>query len=174
MDDENVVDDNSNTSEETTPEVVVESETEEAEESVEDLKAKLAKAEEVANNQRIRAEKAERKPKEVQPQATLNANDLVALMNAKVHEDDVSEIEEYARFKKISIAEALKSGVVKSMLGEKNEQRYIANATHTGPARKGNTKIADEALLKYARDGRNVEDPVALAEARWKEKHKGK
>jgi len=171
--DEIVLDENSNTSEEVTPEVTEESETEQTEETV-DWKALALKEKQRADNLKIRAEKAEKAPARVEPSTSLGANDLVALMNNKVHEDDVSEVEEYARFKKITVSEALKSSVMKTLLSERNEQRDIANATNTGPSRKSNTKLNDSTLLKYAREGRNVEDPVALAEARWAEKNKGK
>lgn len=140
-----------------------------SEESVEDLKAKLAKAEEEKNNQRIRAEKAERaaKPKvEVKTETKVEApslKDYVALKNANIHEDDVEEVIEYAKFKKVSISEALKSSVVKATLKEKEELRTTAQATNTGKTRGGNSNVSGESLLERAsKTGEVPEDDKAL------------
>lgn len=161
MNDEvNVAADNSNTAEE---ELNLDLETE-VEESVEEVKARLAKAEELAQNYKIRAEKAERKVKEpenkpVQAQNTaigavnLTPIDTIAIMRANVPEDDITDVVEYAQFRKISIAEALKSSTVKNILAEKEEQRTVAQATNTGATRRGSTKVSDEALAQKAYRG---------------------
>lgn len=159
---------------ETTEEVVPETteNTEQpVEESVEEIKARLAKAEELANNYKIRAEKAEKKPKEViyNAPAGTSTKDLVALMNAKVSEEDIGEVEEFARFKKISIAEALKSTTVQSILRDKAEQRKTAEATNTGSSRRSTSKVSDEFLVSNARSGKlpeNEEDIQRLIRAK--------
>ena len=133
--------------EEETPEVLPQ------EETIEDVKAKLAKAEEIAENQRIRAEKAEKKQEKVVPSkesSELTPKDVYALMNAKVAEEDIEQVAEYAKFKKISVAEALKSTVVKSMLEESVEQRTTANATQTRGGARGTSKVSGEDLLSRA------------------------
>ena len=100
----------------------------------------------------------------------LTSKDTIALINAKVHEDDIDDIVEYAKFKKVSVSEALKSGVIKSTLAEKQEQRNTANATNTGKTRSGNAKLSGEALLEKAQSTGDVPesdaDMKALAEAR--------
>lgn len=91
------------------------------------------------------------KPKETPPQPVpegVNLKDSLALLNAKVHEDDVDEVIDYAKFKKISIAEALKSNVVKATLEEKAEYRATANATNTGKNKGSTGRLSGEALLK--------------------------
>ena len=159
-DEENVAVDNSNTTEE---EIQLDLEPV-AEESVDEIKAKLAKAEELAQNYRIRAEKAERKAKEpenkpVQVHNTaigipnLTSIDTIAIMRANVPEDDITDVVEYAQFKKISVSEALKSSTVKNILAEKEEQRTVAQATNTGAARRGTSKVSDEALAQKAYKG---------------------
>lgn len=146
----------------------------------ETLKERLAQAQEYGRNQKIRAEKAEKQSKgQVQEEATTTSHDLsskdtIALINAKVHEDDVDEVVEYASFKKISLAEALKSSVVKTLLAERVEQRSTADATSTGKTRSGQAKVTGESLLQKAKKTGEVpereEDLDALLEQRLKPK----
>jgi hypothetical protein len=159
--DEIVLDENSNTSEE------VELEPTETEEV--DWKALALKEKQRADNLKIRAEKAEKQGK-VEPEGRIS-QDLIALTNAKVHEDDVPEVEDYAKYKKISVADALKSNVIKTLLAEKRELRDSANVANTGPSRRSNAKPSADAMLKNAREGKEVDDAEALASARFMEKH---
>lgn len=139
-----------------------ESETEEDEESDEDesdvdWKARAQKAEKLAKNYKIRAEKAEKKTKGNKPQGSsqqsqnLSLKDSMALINAKVHEDDVDDVVKYAKFEKISVAQALKSPIVRTLLADKVEKRKTAQATHTGSARRTTTKATDDSILDAAR-----------------------
>lgn len=162
MNEENVVVDNANTTEEAVLETAEASTepTETVEESVDDIKARLAKAEELNQSYKIRAEKAERLIKEKKEAVSeakpvnLNSSDLYALLEAKVSQDNISEVEEYAKYKKISISEALKSSTLKTILAEKDEQRKIASATNIGTSRRGSSKVSDEALISNARSGK--------------------
>jgi len=113
------------------------------------------KAEELANNYKIRAKKAgaEVKKKEtVVPsnESELTPKDIYALMNAKVEEEDIEQVADYAKFKKISIAEALKSTVVKSMLEESTEHRITAQATQIRGGTRGVAKVSGDDLLSKA------------------------
>lgn len=113
------------------------------------------KADEIAKNQKIRAEKAERKPK-VEPQETkqdLSTKDVLVLVQANVPSDDIDEVVEYARFKNIPVAEALKASAVKAILAERQENRTVAEATNTGTVKRGSSKISDDALLSKASKG---------------------
>ncbi len=120
-----------------------------------DKASKLTKAEEIAENQRIRAEKAEGKLKNkpaagdtAKNEAELSPKDTIALIGAKVTDpEDIDEVIEYAQFKKISIADALKSNVIKTSLAEKEEKRKTAEATSTGNQRRSNTKIDGPTLV---------------------------
>lgn len=121
---------------------------------------KTTKAEELANNQKIRAEKAEGELKKFKPAETktedkneLSSKDTIALINAKVHEEDVDDVVEYAKFKKIPVAEALKSGILKATLTEKAEFRKTADATNTRGAGKPAPKVTDADILKKAEKG---------------------
>lgn len=135
-----------------------------------------SKNKELADNYKIRAEKAEKalppkkdgeekkagegeSPKKNtsgEDDKDLSSKDLLAIINAKVHADDVDEVVEYAKFKKISVEEALKSDVIKTTLSQKDEQRKIAEGTNTrdgNGGRKGNYKVSDDALLKKGETG---------------------
>ena len=153
----------SNTQEETVDLYTTE---ESYEESVEDIRAKLAKAEELAKNYKIRAEKAEKGRKEVgETSHTPNTNsleDTYALIKANVSQEDISDVREYAQFKGISIAEALNTGAVRSILAEKSEQRTVASATNTGTSKRSSGKISDEALLANANAGKIPEDQASI------------
>lgn len=123
---------------------------------------RLAKADELAKNYKARAEKAEaeaKKPKHGEQHTTpkndadLSSKDLFALFEAKVHRDDIDEVVEYARFKGISVADALKASVVKTTLETNTEQRKIAEATNTGQNRSGTKNVSDTDLIKSAASG---------------------
>lgn len=128
-----------------------------------DWEAKAKKAEELATNYKIRAEKAEKiakgktseKPQEKpeQDSSNLSSKDTIALMNAKVHEDDIEEVQEIAKLKKISVAEALKLDLTKTVLAQKAEFRKTADATNTQASRKGATKISEDKLQENLSKG---------------------
>lgn len=141
---------------------------------VDDLKQRLQKAEELARNQKIRAEKAELKFKTTEktaPTDRLSTLDLIALSRADVDEDTLSEVMDYAKYKKMSIAEALKSPLIKATLADRKETKRVADATNTGSARRGTSKTSDYSLLENARNGNmpdSVEDINRLIELRRK------
>lgn len=105
----------------------------------------------------------------------LSSKEVYALMNAKVSEEDIDEVVEYARFKKITVGDALKTSTVKTMLSEKAEMRNTANAANTSPARRSNTQPKGEELLEAASKGKVPDeasdaDLERLAEARMNAK----
>jgi hypothetical protein len=159
MEEENkVVDDNSQTSEEVALETTEEETLESVKAELEKERQARLKSDEVAQNQKIRAEKAEKKAKEVVKEETkttsdLSSKDLLALMKAEVAEDDVDEVVDYAKYKGISVAEALKTSVIKTSLADKVEQRKIADATNTGVSKRSSAKLADDVLLSNASKG---------------------
>ena len=86
-----------NTQEETTDSNEVD--TDESSESLEELKERLAKAEELANNYKIRAEKAEKKSErtetpKVAPKKSsdLSPADIIALTKANIDPEDIEEV----------------------------------------------------------------------------------
>lgn len=147
-----------NTQEETTDSQYVE--TDESSEDLEELKNRLAKAEELVNNYKIRAEKAEKRTEKTEvskvapkKQSDLSAIDIIAISKANIEAEDVEDVLDYAKFKGISLAEALKSPVVKATLTQKEELRKTAQATSTGTSRRGSASITDSQLMANAEKG---------------------
>jgi hypothetical protein len=91
-------------------------------------------------------------PKQEQ-QNSLSQTDLYALMRNNVAEEDVQEVVDYAKLKRVSVSEALKSSIVKSIIQEKEEMRKTALATHTGVTKKGSAKTTDDQLVSKAQKG---------------------
>ncbi len=123
-----------------------------------DYKTLYQKEKERAENQKIRAEKAEKlakqKPSETSKQVTPALDDETIARIYGIHEDDFSEVKDMADFKKISIAEALKLPATKAILAEKAEFRKTAEVSNTGNARRGASKVSDDVLLKNLQDGK--------------------
>lgn len=111
-------------------------------------------------------------PAPVNPGGGMSYKDVVALNNSKVHEDDFSEVEEFAKFKGISIADALKSQTLKSILKDKEDERKTAEATNTGKARPSPAKADTSKIIEDAYAGKLPEDPAELARAEHAEKLK--
>ena len=117
------------------------------------------KAQEAYKSQKIRAEKAEAELKKIKnapvekqekaPEVSLK--DQYALLEAKVHPDDLDEVISFAKFKNIPVAEAIKTSVIKNILTERVEQRKTAEVVNTGGTKRGSVKISDEALIDKAR-----------------------
>jgi len=140
------------------------------EKPVETPEARLARLKRMVDQQEkklgVKKEASSARPVET---SGVSTQDLVALMKADVAEEDIAEVEDFAKYKKISIAEALKTSTVKSLLAEKREKRETANATNTGSAKRSPAKLTDEAIMDKARKGQEV-DVEDLVSARWKEK----
>jgi hypothetical protein len=114
------------------------------------------------------------KPKE-QQQPQISTFDVAALIKNNVAEEDFAEVEEYARFKKVSVAEALKSSVLKNILAEKEEFRATAKAANTKHTRGTSGEIDSTTLLNKAGKGELPEekDIERLVAARLQKKKDG-
>ena len=151
------------------------------------LKEDFNKRGEISENQRIRAEKAEDELKElkkpgvkpdekvVPPNKDLSQTDLIVLIKADVtEEEDIQEVVDFAKLKGISVAEALKSSVIRTVLSEKKEERQTAEATATGNKRGGTTAPSAKELLQRAQSKGELpekdEDMRKLIEAQIAEK----
>ncbi len=153
------------TTEEVTPEVTPEESGEEV-----DWEAKAKKAEELANNYKVRAEKAEKKSKETVQTETrdgLSNKDVIFLAKADIHEDDMDEVLDWAKFKKVPVSEAYKQ--LKTTLQVRTEERKSAQVSNTNNARRGSSKVDGETLISNARAGKIPEsdaDITALLKAK--------
>ncbi len=95
--------------------------------------------------------------KEGGEESNLSLKDQLALSQSGVSPDDLDEIVDFAKFKKISLTEALKSPTMKTILAEKAEERRTAAATQTKGAR-GVQKPSGEDLLAHAERTGEVPD----------------
>ncbi len=154
----------------------------EAEESDKDNEARLKKAEEYANNQKIRAEKAEKelksfrekKPEQADKKFSLSHTDIIAAVKSDLEDEDIETVNDYAALKNISFKEALSSNVIKSVIAERKEERKTAEASSTGNKRSGSRSKSGEDLLQEARSGKAVSDGDVskLVDARFQSKIK--
>ena len=80
----------------------------------------------------------------------------------KIPQADIDEVIEYAKLKSIPLTEAIQSNVVKAILADKAEHRASADATNTGAARRGSSKVSDETLLANANKGIVPEDDEGM------------
>lgn len=147
---------------ETQEEEVVETEVDtNEEEDVEAIKAELekekaAKAELEKKNKQLyeRIKKGEKGEGE-----SLNVKDILALKDAEVTAEDLDEVQDFAKYRKISIAEALQSKTLKTILAERKEERRTAQATETKSPR-GIAKVTGEDILRKAEATGEVPDSI--------------
>lgn len=132
---------------------------EEEKEDIEEVKQRLAKAEELAGNYKIRAEKAEAKAKEkpIEKSAEhkeLTSKDVLTLAsNGITNDEDVELVEKWANFNGKPIREILKDDTLQSILSKRQEERKTASATQTKGGAGGSSKLSGEALLEKANRG---------------------
>jgi len=131
----------------------------------EELKKKLKTVE--AQKDHWRKKATEGKDTKAETSSTLTPKDLYALMQAGVSEDDIDEVTEFAGFKKISVAEALKHDVVKTILSNKKEFRKTAEVANATPSRKGVSKVADDVLTSNLSKGIIPESPEEAERLFW-------
>ena len=93
----------------------------------------------------------------------ISSKDLYALMNNKVPEEDVDDVIRAAKALDMSIPEALKSNVVKTILSDSKEKRTTADVANTDNTRMGPTQLTDETLLSNAVKGDIPDDDEGIA-----------
>lgn len=92
----------------------------------------------------------------------ISTTDLYSLVAAKVSQDDVPEVKEYAKMKGITVTEALKTSFIKILLNDREEQRATAKATNVANGRRSSAKLSDDALVNKARKGELPDDDDEL------------
>lgn len=137
-------------------------------EEIEELKKKA----EASSQNFERLKKAEADLKEAReklktstsrPVETLSNKDILFLAKADVHEDDLDEVLEWSKFKKITVSEAHKQ--LKPSLDVKDEERKSANATQVRSGARGTSKVSGEDLLAKAERTGEVPDDQASMQA---------
>ena len=121
------------------------------EESIEDYKKRIATLEAQKNHYREKAER--RKALETSTRADMSPADLVAVMRAGVHQDDMERVERFAIAEGISIKEAVNNPELQAMLDVRNEQRQTAVATNVENVRRGASVPSGENLIQRAMKG---------------------
>jgi len=173
---ENVLEQDSNVQEEEVLETSEEEVLETSNEEGNDESDELAKAKELAQNYKIRAEKAEKLAKlsKVAPVSKpaptageLSTKDIYSLMEAKVPEGDIEKVQDIAKLKGISVSEALKLPLTKQILADENEQRQTASAANVGGSKRGSAKVSDGSLVSEADKGNMPENDADL-DRLWK------
>ena len=99
-------------------------------------------------------------------EVSVSLKDQIALINAKISEEDIDEVLDYAKFKGITVTEAIKSPVVQATIREKMEQRKTAEAVNTSGSKRVSNKVSDETIISQAEKGNLPEDVDMLIEAR--------
>lgn len=162
------VDLNNEEVEETADESIDESVEEIAEESTTEEETKVEKPKESLEDRRARLKRqleqtekklglSEKKPVEKttskESSYKLSDKDLIAIMSNKVHEDDIDEVIEISKLRKISVSEALKLNLTKTILANNAELRKSAQITNTGSARQATKKVSGDTLISNLSKG---------------------
>ena len=140
-------------------------ETEQNDELSADAIAELKAKAEVSSQNFERAKKAEEELKALKLKAPSKENgldnkDILYLAKADIHEDDMDEVLEYAKFKKLPVKEAHK--LLEDMLSVRSEQRKTAQASNTGASQRGASKVDGSTLIQNASKGRLPEDDAGI------------
>lgn len=126
--------------------------------SEDEFKQVLARAKKAEEAEKLLRQKTQ--PAQQDNAGDMSKRDLYALMNAKVHEEDVDEVSKWAKFKNITVTEALKDSVMKTLLRDKEEKRKMAQVANTSGGRPTTSKLSDEALLDKAQKGNIAESDI--------------
>jgi hypothetical protein len=134
---------------------------------LEELKAKAAKVDEIeANNRQLfeRQKKLEKDQKEAAKTnpSGLTSGDLLAVTNARIHEDDIERVERFSKSEGLTIKEALKSPLLQVQLDLMNEQRRVADSTNVENVRAGSSPVKDDVILMRAAKGELPERDIDI------------
>ena len=138
-------------------------------EEIEDLK-KRAEASSQNFERLKKAEEELKKLKAAKPkkeQEGLSNKDVLYLAKADIHEDDVDDVLDWAKFKGVTVKEAHEQ--LKDTLTVRDEQRKTAETTQVRGGQRGASAMKGEDILKRAEKGElpeSDEDIRKLAEAR--------
>jgi len=163
---------------------VEESETSKTDEGAEEIR----KQTELAKNYKKRAEKAEKdlkstkdSMKEFEEVASreeshsnspeqLTPKDYLALRDSDISAEDFDEVQSYANFRNVPIAQILKDKTLKAILEDRTEERRTADATQVKGGQRGASKTTGADLLAKAEKTGEVPDTAegmkAMQEAR--------
>jgi len=150
-------------------------------EEIKNLGLSAKKNEELANNYKTRAEKAEQEAKKFKPALNqtekkgdeLSVRDAILISKSNIHEEDIDEVVKYSKFSGLSIQEALKDDVLKTIISNREEKRKSAQITNT-KGRPSFAKKSENDLLNDLSKGVIPEKGSAEAEALFWARRGGK
>lgn len=125
-------------------------------EEIAELKAKAAKADDLEGKNKQLFERLQ-KAKTAAPTSNIDPLDAVALAKSNVAEEDIDEVIEFAKFKKVSVRDALKDKTLQRIIADNVETRRTANATLTKGGARGAAEVSGEDLLAKAERGDEVD-----------------
>lgn len=121
--------------------------------------AELKKRADLADNYKIRAEKAEKKLKDTSKkieekadELSLTPKDTLSIIEAKVHSEDVEHVAKWAKFNNQTIAEALKDDTLKTVLREREEKRKSEETANVKVSRPS-SKITGDTIYEQTKQG---------------------
>lgn len=129
-------------------EETVETPEETAEDKISRLEAEKAELEDKNKKLYARVKKEPKVEEKKIETEGLTQKDLLFLAKSDIHEDNLDEVLEWAKFKKVSVADAYKQ--LKPKLDIEAEQRKTAEATNTKGGARGGAKVSGEEILAQA------------------------
>lgn len=99
--------------------------------------------------------------KESTKSPNMDLKDIRALQD--VHDDDIEEVIEFSKYKKISVAEAKRHPAVQSLLKTRVEERASALAASTQVSRRNNTNSSGAILNKVKNQEDMTDEEMQLA-----------
>ena len=94
--------------------------------------------------------------KESTKSPSMDLKDIRALQD--VHDDDIEEVIEFSKFKKISVAEAKRHPAVQSLLKVRSEERASALAASTTTSKRGSKANSSENILNKVKNQEDMSD----------------
>lgn len=122
------------------------------------LFARAKKAEQDAKEAKAKLAELEKATKEKKEETSLSQSDLIALMKADIAEEDIDEVVQAAKVLKLSVKDALKTSVVRTILAERKEERETAQKTQTGTKRAGVHSPSGKEILAKAEASGEIPD----------------
>ena len=122
-------------------------------ESVDDLKKKIAELSAQKEHWREKATKKEEEAPKTFDGMQLSPKDYLALTEQKVTSDDFDEVVRVSKILGKNVAETLQDSTMKIILKTRNEERMTALATQTSKGTRSSVSTQPDAVLKKALDG---------------------
>lgn len=130
-----------------------------------DWKAEARKYKAILERQSKREEKQKAEEKPVKnDDFNLSPLDAIAIAKADVPIEDIDDVIEIAKLRKVSIREALGLNITKMTLAEKEEYRKTAKASNPGGGKRAPQTTSPDTLLKNLSEGKTPERGTKEAE----------